>query len=206
MCNLNFLAIKHISFTPLHTYNHVVNPAIMPAEDSVGVVQGLTVELEVYVSGYPKPTSSHITWYYPNSGEISDTDTGVEFQDSSRRLILSNVQPEQAGLYECVVILSASPYMGASTSIMLNIYGKSNNDCSRILLWLHTFRLAIFSYTLLADTSWSDTAADFTFVCYSMCINSHSHLHIICLEISWEDVQSLCDSTHFPHSHTQSYN
>ena len=112
----------------------------MPAEDSVGVVQGLTVELEVYVSGYPVPTSSHITWYYPNGDEVSDTDTGVEFQDSSKRLILSNVQPQQAGLYECDVILSVSPFLGASTSIMLNVYGKSNNDYSRILLWLHTYR------------------------------------------------------------------
>ena len=104
-----------------------VNPAIMAAEETIGVVQGLSVELEVYVSGYPVPTSSQITWYYPNDTRISDTDTGVGFQDGGRRLILSNVQTQQAGLYDCTVVLSLAPYMGAMTSIQLNVYGKKNN-------------------------------------------------------------------------------
>ena len=95
----------------------------MPADDSVSVVQGLTVELEVYASGFPTPTSSHITWYYPNGNEILDT-AGVAFQDSKRRLILSNVQPQQTGMYECDVIISAFPFLGASTSIQLNVYGE----------------------------------------------------------------------------------
>ena len=101
------------------------NPAIMAAEETVGVVESLTVELEVYVSGYPIPTSSHMTWYYPNGNEISAMDTGVEFQDSGRRLILSNAQPEQAGLYDCTIVLSLVPYMGATTSIQLNVYGEN---------------------------------------------------------------------------------
>ena len=103
--------------------NFTVNPAIMAAMDTVGVIQGLTVQLEVYVSGYPVPTSSHITWYRPDETIISDTDTGVVFQDSKRRLILSIVQPQQAGSYECEVAISIFPYMGALTSIQLKVYG-----------------------------------------------------------------------------------
>ena len=103
---------------------HTVNPAIMAAEDTVGVVQGLSVQLEVYVSGFPTPTSSHITWYRPDLSEISNDDTGVVLQDGGHRLILSNVQPEQAGSYECTVVLSLVPYMGAVTSILLEVYGE----------------------------------------------------------------------------------
>ena len=101
----------------------------MAAEETVGVVQGLTVELEVYVSGYPVPTSSHIEWYYPDNTQVFDTDTGVEFQDGGRRLILSNVQTRQAGLYDCVVVLSLVPLMRAMTSIQLNVYGKKLYIC-----------------------------------------------------------------------------
>lgn len=97
----------------------------MAAEKFIDVVQGLTAELEVYVSGYPVPTSSHITWYYPDGSEVSATDTGVEFQDGDRRLILSNVQSQQVGLYECVVLLSLVPYIGAHTTIELNIHRSS---------------------------------------------------------------------------------
>ena len=105
-------------------FSSTVNPAIMAAEETVGVLQGLTVELEVYVSGYPIPSSSQIMWYNPRGGEILDGDAGVQFQDGRRRLILSNVETQQAGLYECTVILSHDPYMGAMTYIQLDVYGK----------------------------------------------------------------------------------
>ena len=103
---------------------HTANPAIMAAEETVGVVQGRTVELEAYVSGYPIPTSSHIAWYRPDGTEIMATDPGVAFLDSNRRLVISNVQPEQAGSYECFVEISLVPYMGASTAIQLEVYGE----------------------------------------------------------------------------------
>ena len=96
----------------------------MAAEEIVGIVQGLTVELEVYVSGYPTPTSSLITWYRPDLSEISDADPGVIFQDGRRKLILFNVQPQQAGVYECEAVISLSPYMGAVTSVLLKVYGE----------------------------------------------------------------------------------
>ena len=97
----------------------------MAALETVGVVQGLIAQLEVYISGFPTPTSSHITWYDPSGTDITDTrPSGVMFQDGGRRVILASVQPEQAGLYECTVILSAIPYMGAMTSILLEVYGE----------------------------------------------------------------------------------
>ena len=100
------------------------NPGIMAAEEIVGIVQGVTVELEVYVSGYPMPTGSLITWHRPDLSEITDTDPGVVFTDGRRRLILFNVQPQQAGVYECEVVVTLSPYMGAVTSILLKVYSE----------------------------------------------------------------------------------
>ena len=99
----------------------------MAALETVGVVQGLTAQLEVYISGFPTPTSSHITWYDPSGTDITDTrPPGVTFQDSGRRVVLASVQPQQAGLYECTVVLSPVPYMGATTSILLEVYGEFN--------------------------------------------------------------------------------
>ena len=103
----------------------------MAVEETVGVVQGLTIELEVYVSGYPEPTSSQITWSDPDGIELSDATTRVDLQEGGRRLILSNVQTQQAGQYECTVLLSSSPYTGATAYIQLNVYG---NDVSNVRL------------------------------------------------------------------------
>lgn len=96
----------------------------MAAEETVGVVEGLTVQLEVYVSGYPSPSSSRIRWYYPNGAQIADDDVGVRFLESKRRLVLSNVRSQQAGVYTCDVVISVIPYMGASTEILLEVYGE----------------------------------------------------------------------------------
>ena len=90
----------------------------MAAEETVSVVQGLSVELEVYVSGYPLPTESGITWQCPDGTIIRNTDFGVSFQGEGRRLILSNVQQAQAGLYQCTVATSAGAEF---TSILLDV-------------------------------------------------------------------------------------
>ena len=97
----------------------------MAAEETVGVVEGLTVQLQVYISGYPIPSSSSITWYHSDGGRIADSDVGVRFLESKRRLVLSNVQSRQAGMYRCDVVISIFPYMGASTEILLEVYGES---------------------------------------------------------------------------------
>ena len=96
----------------------------MAKEETVGVVQGLIVRLEVYISGFPTPTSSHVTWHRPDRTVIMNTDSGITFRDSKRRLILSNVQPHHAGSYECFVEISMDPYLGTSTSIQLEVYGE----------------------------------------------------------------------------------
>ena len=97
-------------------------------EGPIGVVQGSSAVLEVYISGYPVPTASQITWHRPEGYEVTADDEGVEFQEGRRRLVLSNLQPQQAGVYVCEVESSSSPYGRASTRIELDIYGKSCTD------------------------------------------------------------------------------
>ena len=87
----------------------------------IEVVQGLTVELEVYVSGYPVPTESQIRWQRPDQSIIMSSDQGVSFQAGGKRMILSNVQADQAGLYECIVTVLT---MSAFVKIQLNVYGE----------------------------------------------------------------------------------
>ena len=131
--SVNITASESIVFHTnhaLYSLTHAVNPAIVAAEDTVEVVQGLTAELEVYVSGYPIPTESRMTWYRPDFTILTSSDQGVSFQDGGRRMILSNVQVSQAGLYECEVVITLSPRMDAFTMIQLNVYGeyKVNNS------------------------------------------------------------------------------
>ena len=97
----------------------------MASQGSLGVVQGSSAVLEVYVSGYPVPNQSHITWRRPEGYVVTNSDEGVEFQEGHRRLVLSNLQPQQAGVYTCEVALSRSPNRHANTSIQLDVYGKS---------------------------------------------------------------------------------
>ena len=94
-------------------------------EGPIGVVQGSSAVLEVYISGYPLPTASQITWHRPEGYPVTASDEGVQFQEGHRRLVLSNLQPHQAGVYVCEVISSSPPHRRASTRIELDIYGKS---------------------------------------------------------------------------------
>ena len=96
----------------------------MAAEERVEVLQGETAELEIYVSGFPFPTQSAITWLCPNQSMIASSDPGVTFQDEGRKLILANVQANQAGLYQLSVVISYAPYMGSSTQIQLDVHGE----------------------------------------------------------------------------------
>lgn len=100
----------------------------MPVKERVSVMQGLTVELEVYVSGYPTPSGAQITWQRPNQSVIMDSDEGVEFQDDRGRLILSDVQPWQAGPYVCHVFVSLSPYQSSKVEIHLEVYGSTSKS------------------------------------------------------------------------------
>ena len=90
----------------------------------MGVVQGSSVQLEVFVSGYPPPTQ--ITWYRPHGYEVMTLDEGVEFQDGRKKLLLSNILSQDAGLYTCTVTLMTSLPQSptATTRITLDVYGE----------------------------------------------------------------------------------
>ena len=106
-------------------------------EGPIGVVEGSSAVLEVYVSGYPEqPTAAQITWHRPEGSEVDDNDQGVEFQEGRRRLVLFDLQRQQAGVYCCKV---ESQYDSASAQIQLNIYGKSCDNLWYLYLFLsHT--------------------------------------------------------------------
>lgn len=100
------------------------NPAIMAAQKEVGVVQGSSAVLEVYISGYPMPhTADQIRWHRPGGYIVTESDEGVEFREGRRILVLSDLQSQQAGMYMCEVELSHQ--RRASACIRLDIYGKS---------------------------------------------------------------------------------
>ena len=100
----------------------------MAVKKRVEAVQDQSVALEVYISGYPVPTGSQITWHYPNHTVIvGSVETGVKFEKGRKRLILSDVQPEQAGLYSCLMEVSLIPYLGAREEIHLQVFGVSIN-------------------------------------------------------------------------------
>ena len=101
-----------------------VNPAIMALKEIMEVLQGSSVELEVYVSGYPIPTELDITWKGPDFREISDSDDRVDFHDGHRRVTLSNIELCQAGLYTVKVSLPLQSERVARTEIHLVVYCK----------------------------------------------------------------------------------
>ena len=88
-------------------------------------MQNQSIELEVYVSGYPSPSDSHITWYHPNRSIIVETEEGgVKLKRSRKRLVLSDVRLHQAGRYTCKVEISVIPYLGAEIDVLLSVFGK----------------------------------------------------------------------------------
>ena len=90
----------------------------------VEAVQGSTAHLEVYVSGYPTPTASQITWRRPGGSEVVHSDEDVDFQEGKRILVLTNVRPHQAGVYVCTVALSSLIGTMATTEMQLEVHGK----------------------------------------------------------------------------------
>ena len=96
----------------------------------VGVTQGNSITLEVYISGYPTVRSTNIHWYRLNPMRQEVT-SGVTFQDSGRRMILRNVQPSAAGTYECEATIThiGSQILRGSARIQLEVYGKLESGC-----------------------------------------------------------------------------
>ena len=97
----------------------------MAVEETMEVVQNQLVELQVYVSGYPNPSDSHITWYHPNhSTVVESAEGGVTLKMSRKKLVLSDVRLDQAGRYTCKVEISVIPYLGAEIDVLLKVFGK----------------------------------------------------------------------------------
>ena len=101
------------------------NPAVVAVNRTVGVTQGGSITLEVYISGYPAVRSTDIHWYRLNPTRQEIT-SGATFQDSRRRMILRSVQASAAGAYECEaqIPLFGGRKLRASTRIQLQVYGK----------------------------------------------------------------------------------
>ena len=103
---------------------------------TVGVTQGGSITLEVYVSGYPTVRSTDIHWYRLNPTRQEIT-SGATFQDHRRRMILRSVQASAAGPYECEAQI---PHFGGriargSARIHLQVYGKLVSVCGYLIMY-----------------------------------------------------------------------
>ena len=94
------------------------NPAILPVNRVLRIMEGTPATLQVYVSGYPLVARSQIHWYRPNGTEILEDQ--ARFEDDRRTMVLSEVQSTDGGLYRCEVNTS---YGDRSTMIQLDVYG-----------------------------------------------------------------------------------
>ena len=94
--------------------------------DMVTTTETLATHLDVYVSGYPVPRSDQIHWYRPNGVEIQEDDENVQFANSRKRLILSNIKLSDAGTYdvEVAVPLIGTAALRAWTGIDLIVEGE----------------------------------------------------------------------------------
>ena len=99
-------------------YSFADNPAILPVNRVLRIMENSIATLRVYVSGYPLVTSSQIHWYRPNGTEILEGQ--ALFEDGRRTLVLSEVQSTDEGMYRCEVTTS---YGNRSTLIQLDVYG-----------------------------------------------------------------------------------
>ena len=104
------------------------NPAVCPVSSSVGITQGLSTTLEVYISGYPPVRSTNVHWYRLNPTRQEIT-SGATFHDSRRRMVLTDVQPSDAGMYLCeaTIPLIGITQLRASATIDLQVYGQLHN-------------------------------------------------------------------------------
>ena len=97
-----------------------------PVVDMVTTTETLATQLDVYVSGYPVPRSDQIHWYRPNGVEIQEDNENVQFANSRKRLILSNIKLSDAGTYdvEVAVPLIGTVALRARTGIDLIVEGE----------------------------------------------------------------------------------
>ena len=103
-----------------------------PAMSSVGITQGLSTTLEVYISGYPPVRSTNVHWYRLNPTRQEIT-SGATFHDSRRRMVLTDVQTSDTGMYLCeaTIPLIGITQLRASATIDLQVYGQLHNGEER---------------------------------------------------------------------------
>ena len=91
----------------------------------VTTTETLAAQLDVYVSGYPVPRSDQIHWYRPNGVETQEDDENIQFANSRKRLILSNIKLSDAGTYDVkVAVLVNNSIQMAQTGIDVIVEGK----------------------------------------------------------------------------------
>ena len=94
--------------------------------DMITIAENQETHLDVYVSGYPVPRGDQIHWYRPNGVEIQEDEVNIRFNNSRKRLILSNIKLSDAGTYdvEVAVLVTGSFAQMAQTGIDVIVEGK----------------------------------------------------------------------------------
>ena len=98
---------------------YAANPAIQAVSDVVTIEAGSSGQLKVYVSAIPDPTSADITWLKVGPGENTTElkEPTVNFSSDHRILLLNNIEPEDGGMYQCIVSRSFLQYRSANVYI-----------------------------------------------------------------------------------------
>ncbi|KAL5487277.1 hypothetical protein EMCRGX_G019860 [Ephydatia muelleri] len=99
------------------------NPAIQAVSDVVTIEAGSSGQLKVYISGVPNPTSTDITWFKVGPGGIKTElkEPTVNFSSDHHTLLLNNIEPEDGGIYQCIVSQSFLLYRSANVYINVTV-------------------------------------------------------------------------------------
>ena len=102
---------------------YAANPAIQAVSDVVTIEAGSSGQLKVYISGVPNPTSTDIAWFKVGPGGIKTEikEPTVNFSSDHRTLLLSNIEPEDGGIYQCIVSQSFLLYRSANVYINVTV-------------------------------------------------------------------------------------
>ena len=80
----------------------------------------------MYVSGFPDPNSTDITWFKVGPGGIKTElkEPTVNFSSDHRTLLLTNVQESDGGTYMCIVkqsMLVAFPTASSTVQVTISM-------------------------------------------------------------------------------------
>ena len=120
---------------------------MVAVNSTLGVIQGGSITLEVYISGYPTVRSTNVHWYHLNLTRQEIT-SGATFQNSRRRMILRNIQASAARTYECeaTIPLFGSQKLRGSARIQLQVYGKLVSGCGYPIMYCTALRARVVSH------------------------------------------------------------